>query len=143
MCRVLVCADRPKARTALVSCLREAGFDVRLAPVVYEALDTDRTGLPELILADLGPDCSNTIATCERRHTDFVTADIPVLILSDCDDLNHRLQFARELLESTALQVRQIADRVGYRNPGDFTRVFRRRCGLTPRGHRHRAESSG
>lgn len=33
-------------------------------------------------------------------------------------------------------QVRQIADQLGYRNPGDFTRVFPRHFGLTPREYR-------
>jgi AraC-like DNA-binding protein len=34
------------------------------------------------------------------------------------------------------LQIRQIADRIGYLNPGDFTRAFRRQYGITPRSYR-------
>lgn len=48
----------------------------------------------------------------------------------------HRLEVARQLLGQPALQIRLIADRSGYRNPGDFTRAFRRRYGLTPREYR-------
>ena len=47
-----------------------------------------------------------------------------------------RLETARHLLEGSTVQVQLIADRVGYRKPGDFTRAFRRRYGVTPREYR-------
>lgn len=47
-----------------------------------------------------------------------------------------RLERGRGLLQDTDLQVQLIAERVGYRNPGDFTRAFRRRFGVTPREYR-------
>jgi AraC-like DNA-binding protein len=46
---------------------------------------------------------------CERLKADTCTAGIPVQL---------------------------IADRVGYRNAGDFTRAFRRHFGVTPRQYR-------
>lgn len=50
--------------------------------------------------------------------------------------LELRLGSARRLLESSGLQVQQIADRVGYLNAGDLTRAFRRRYGVSPRQYR-------
>jgi DNA-binding response OmpR family regulator len=47
-----------------------------------------------------------------------------------------RLERGRSLLHDTDLQVQLIADRVGYRNAGDFTRAFRRHFGVTPRDYR-------
>jgi DNA-binding response OmpR family regulator len=47
-----------------------------------------------------------------------------------------RLERGRGLLHDTDLQVQLIADRVGYRNAGDFTRAFRRHFGVTPRQYR-------
>jgi transcriptional regulator GlxA family with amidase domain len=50
-----------------------------------------------------------------------------------------RLERGRGLLHDTDLQVQLIADRVGYRNAGDFTRAFRRHFGVTPRQYRQDA----
>lgn len=47
-----------------------------------------------------------------------------------------RLERGRNLLLETDLQIQLIADRVGYRNAGDFTRAFRRHFGVTPRQYR-------
>jgi DNA-binding response OmpR family regulator len=47
-----------------------------------------------------------------------------------------RLERGRSLLLETDLQVQLIADHVGYRNAGDFTRAFRRHFGVTPRQYR-------
>lgn len=47
-----------------------------------------------------------------------------------------RLETGRRLLETSGLQIRQISGLVGYRNQGDFTRAFRKRYGLSPRGFR-------
>lgn len=50
-----------------------------------------------------------------------------------------RLEVARQLVDEGGLQIRQISDRVGYRNPGDLTRAFRRHFGVAPRDYRRRA----
>jgi len=47
-----------------------------------------------------------------------------------------RLARARDLLATTELPIRQIADRVGFRDPNYFSRVFRRHVGKSPRGFR-------
>lgn len=49
-----------------------------------------------------------------------------------------RVQKARELLSQTSLPLYEIAARVGYESDVSFTRVFKKRTGLTPTGFRRR-----
>ena len=56
---------------------------------------------------------------------------------SDMDYLEEaRLARARDLLATTELPIRKIADQVGFRDPNYFSRVFRRQVGKSPRGFR-------
>ncbi|MFI5037612.1 MAG: helix-turn-helix transcriptional regulator [Solirubrobacterales bacterium] len=59
------------------------------------------------------------------------------------DDLTaRRLTAAAELLSQSSIPVRQLAGRVGYRQPSHFARAFRRRYGVSPalfRAERRRA----
>jgi len=50
-----------------------------------------------------------------------------------------RVQRACQLLLSTASPVRDVADRLGYRDPYYFSRVFRRVMGTPPSTYRQRA----
>lgn len=43
-----------------------------------------------------------------------------------------RVEWAASLLESGQFTVREVADRVGYRSPDYFSRVFRRQRGVSP-----------
>ncbi|RKT43832.1 response regulator transcription factor [Thiocapsa rosea] len=54
-----------------------------------------------------------------------------------------RLERGRSLLLETDLQIQLIADRVGYRNAGDFTRAFGRHFGVTPKKYRQGRLQSG
>ncbi len=56
-----------------------------------------------------------------------------------------RLQQARHLLESTALNVSQVAARVGFSTSQHFSRIFRRYVGLSPARYRlqRRARKNG
>jgi transcriptional regulator GlxA family with amidase domain len=47
-----------------------------------------------------------------------------------------RLEKARELLENTFLQVKQIGRRVGLKNDSHFTREFRKKFGFSPTEYR-------
>jgi AraC family transcriptional regulator of adaptative response / methylphosphotriester-DNA alkyltransferase methyltransferase len=47
-----------------------------------------------------------------------------------------RMQRAAELLESRALTVREVAHRVGYRQPAQFAKAFRRHRGVAPSDYR-------
>jgi DNA-binding response OmpR family regulator len=50
--------------------------------------------------------------------------------------LELRLCAARQLLLETDHKIQQVAWEVGYANPGDLSRAFQRRFGVTPRGFR-------
>jgi AraC-like DNA-binding protein len=45
---------------------------------------------------------------------------------------------AAELLARGSLTVREVAQRVGYRQPAQFAKAFRRRHGLSPSSYRSR-----
>ncbi len=47
-----------------------------------------------------------------------------------------RMEEAKQLLETTAQTVPEIAEQVGYEDPSYFARLFRRRTGVTPAEHR-------
>lgn len=49
-----------------------------------------------------------------------------------------RRRDAMRLLETTTLNVQQIAERLGYLNPTNFTRAFKQWTGMTPREYRGR-----
>lgn len=50
--------------------------------------------------------------------------------------IENRLQRARDLLESSNLNIAEVSEAAGFRDPGYFTRVFRRWAGVTPRAFR-------
>lgn len=54
-----------------------------------------------------------------------------------------RMIRAAELLERRALTVREVAHRVGYRQPAQFAKAFRRHHGLAPSDFRARARFAG
>ena len=49
-----------------------------------------------------------------------------------------RMEKAAELLSSRALTVREVAHRVGYRQPAQFAKAFRRHHGVSPSSYRAR-----
>jgi AraC family transcriptional regulator len=48
----------------------------------------------------------------------------------------HRVERARELLDSTNLPVEEVAAQVGYAEPSHFARMFRRTHGRSPTQYR-------
>jgi AraC-like DNA-binding protein len=66
-----------------------------------------------------------------RRLSDLFRRQVGVTVSDYLLEL--RLETARHLLASPGLQVQLVADRVGYDQPGDVTRAFRRRFGVSPR----------
>lgn len=49
---------------------------------------------------------------------------------------NVRLQEARRLLDEPSGSMKAIAYQVGFRHPSQFTRAFRRACGISPSEYR-------
>lgn len=57
-----------------------------------------------------------------------------------------RMDRAAEMLQAPRPTIREVANRVGYRQPAQFAKAFRRRHGLSPSGYRRRlngADRSG
>jgi AraC-like DNA-binding protein len=51
-----------------------------------------------------------------------------------------RIRHSRELLDSTALNISEVAWACGYRDAGYFARVFKRTTGQSPREYRRRQQ---
>jgi YesN/AraC family two-component response regulator len=77
---------------------------------------------------------AHRVGTNERKLTQIFRRKVGMTVFDFLVEL--RLETARRLLEGSGLQIQLIADRVGYRNAGDFTRAFRRRYGASPREYR-------
>ncbi len=84
-----------------------------------------------------GIDLAHTVGTNQQRLTRIFREQLGMSPFEYVQQL--RLERGRGLLHDTDLQVQLIADRVGYRNAGDFTRAFRRQFGVTPRHYRQEA----
>ncbi len=54
-----------------------------------------------------------------------------------------RMQKAAELLSTRGLTVREVAHRVGYRQPAQFAKAFRRHLGVAPSDYRADGARSG
>jgi AraC-like DNA-binding protein len=54
-----------------------------------------------------------------------------------------RMERAAELLSSRSLTVRDVARRVGYRQPAQFAKAFRRHHGMSPSAYRTRRLRQG
>ncbi len=48
-----------------------------------------------------------------------------------------RIEFAKELLSESNLNIAEISQTCGYRDPGYMTRQFKKRCGESPRSYRN------
>jgi len=83
-------------------------------------------------LADAGGVCESYLSTVFRQEMGLA----PWEYLT-----RFRVQIAREALESSDDSVTQIADLVGFEDPGYFCRVFRRYVGQSPQDCRRHARS--
>lgn len=77
---------------------------------------------------------AHELGTNERKLTEIFRQQVGMTVFDFLLDL--RLEKARLLLDEGNMQVQLIADCIGYRNAGDFTRAFRRRYGITPTEYR-------
>lgn len=80
------------------------------------------------------PELTHALGSNERKLTELFRQRVGMTVFDYFAEM--RLETARHLLEGSDLRIQLIADRVGYRNAGDFTRAFRRRYTLSPREYR-------
>lgn len=100
------------------------------ALAVLEGRISDPPGIIEL---------AERLGASERKLTEIFRRRVGMTIFDYFSEL--RLESARRLLETSGMQIQAIASHVGYRNPGDFTRAYRRRYGISPREHRQSART--
>lgn len=81
------------------------------------------------------------LGTTERRLDSIFRARLGFSAFDYLSEL--RMSVARRMLIEPGLQVKQIAWKVGYANPGDFSRAFRKRFGMTPRSFREGLAGDG
>jgi DNA-binding response OmpR family regulator len=109
--------------------LGETQPDERLFTLAVDILKERMTEAPGLV------QLAHEVGTNERKLTEIFRQRVGMTVFDYLTEL--RLDTARHLLAGSDKQVRLIADLVGYRNPGDFTRAFRRRHQMSPREYRH------
>ena len=54
-----------------------------------------------------------------------------------------RMERAAAMLSTQPLTVREVANRVGYRQPAQFAKAFRRHCGVAPSEYRLSLDGNG
>ncbi len=86
---------------------------------------------PELSVDDVAAE-----VYVSRRQVQRVMEDHETTFRGELTSL--RLQRAAELLDREPLTVREVARHVGYRQPAQFAKAFRRMHGLTPSAFRTR-----
>ncbi len=91
--------------------------------------------LEESLTSPLGlAELARKVGIDERKLTELFRQRVGVTVFDYVSE--RRLECSCHLLDGSSLQVRQIADQLGYKNPGDLTRAFRRHFGITPREYR-------
>lgn len=50
--------------------------------------------------------------------------------------IDYRIQKSREYLETTDYNIAEVAEKVGYKNPLSFTRIFKKKIGMTPKDYK-------
>lgn len=81
---------------------------------------------------------AHTLKTTENKLNSLFQRRLGLSLFDYSQEL--RLTTARQLVERGDMQIRLIASMVGYANPGDLSRAFRRRFGVSPRNYRLDAE---
>lgn len=100
----------------------------RLFTEAVTLLTRQLTAPPNLV------ELARRVGTNKKRLTQIFRQQVGMSAFEYLQEL--RLERGRSLLRDTDLQVQLIAEQVGYRNAGDFTRAFRRHFGVTPRQYR-------
>lgn len=107
---------------------QEEDRDRRLFDLAIQTLKQTMADAPSLT------DLAHQIGTNERKLTEIFRHQVGMTVFDYLTEM--RLDTARHLLAGSNKQVQLISELVGYRNPGDFTRAFRRRHQMSPREYR-------
>jgi len=103
--------------------LRTSLFDDAVAIVEREYAD-------DLTLDDIARRVASSRRQLQRAYSEIGSTTFREHLT------NVRMDRAAELLASSDLTVREVAHRVGYRQPAQFAKAFRRRHGVAPSAYR-------
>jgi AraC-like DNA-binding protein len=125
-------ADSHASEQALALCERELGGQIAASGTTALVLRelghaTEREGYPSL--SDLAERLALSPRTLKRRLKEEGTSFLELLN-------DRRQRDACDLLAKSDLPVRDVARRLGYENPANFTRAFSRASGVTPTAFR-------
>jgi len=159
----LPCADSERLYAYLDDLVPQAEAGERGAPVVRALFQAHLAMLARLLAEERAEphDCPPLVQRARHHMTRYLTdqrlsvAWLAELLHCSADHLSHvfrksigetisgsinaqRIGLGRQLLETTDMNVSQIALACGYRDPGYFTRQFRRAHGHSPRAWRRR-----
>ncbi len=110
-----------EAEDGQYSALSEVNFDI-VACSIRHAIGTART---ERLASRLANSFGMSLRSYQRHLKRLGTSHGELLA-------DARLSIARDLLTQAHYSVTEIAFELGYRHPGDFTRFFKQRVGLSP-----------
>lgn len=82
---ILIVEDDAVARQVLQRALRQAGFEVAVAPDALSAVSQARTRRPELVVLDLGLPAGGGFAVMERLRVLPDLSGTPILVVSGRD----------------------------------------------------------
>ncbi|WP_407565845.1 helix-turn-helix domain-containing protein [Streptomyces sp. 184] len=144
-------ARRTIRKLATVCNETEPTYDATSAAGLHELLATLRRSRatppaqPPTVVEELGRAAHLPVSVTEHaRRLSLPLAELreEVQYTAGCSPkdfvLGTRLNTAKDLLATTDLKVAAIARRIGYADPGHFTRLFTRRVGLPPGAFRSR-----
>lgn len=136
--------DREELMARVGVQLRRSGRIGTVQPLASDYGDSDGVTLDasrRLISENLGnlpelPELARRVGTYPKRLNQIFNARLGVSVFAYVREV--RLERACSLLRDTALEVRDIAQLVGFQNAGSLTTVFRERTGCTPTSYRER-----
>jgi transcriptional regulator GlxA family with amidase domain len=119
----------PVHRPATIS-LRTSLFEDAVAIVEREYAD-------DLALDDIARRVASSRRQLQRAYSEIGNTTFREHLT------RYRMDRAAELLEDRGLTVREVARRVGYRQPAQFAKAFRRHIGVGPSEYRAAREDRG
>src|SRR3954468_8515048 len=116
----------PAVRTYSVPMQRASTIRLRTSLFQEAAEIVDREYASDLSLDDIARRVASSRRQLQRAYAEIGETTFR-------DHLTRvRMQKAAEMLQSRALTVREVAHRVGYRQPAQFAKAFRRYQGVAP-----------
>lgn len=90
--KILAVDDEPDILRLTQFLLESWGYEVAIAPNGEEAIRVAKAEAPDLILMDVNMEQMNGFEACERLKSDYMTAAIPVVMLTSQDQIQNKVE---------------------------------------------------